>query len=319
MSRTKGNSLDYFPLDVDFFSEPRIRRLRARFGSDGPMLLVYVFCRCYGDKGYYVEIDDDFYDDASLDIGCSADKIRLMMNYLLDRSLLESKSFNTVKVLTSHGIQAQYQKSKKSTKKGIEVDGSLWILDDSETEAFVKVRHRDGNSEKMEHFSGKNEVKSGIYPQSKVKESKVNIESKVKESKEAAGPAAAPADDGMARVMSLYMDRVQNMPSSTCVGLLRGYTDNLGPDVVIHAIERALDDNKPHWSYIQAILRRYSEQGLTSMQAVQAEEVRFAEERERERKRREAKKGTATTQPVNNNRTAKNIELLRKMAGGGAK
>lgn len=172
MSRTKDNSLDYFPLDVTFFSDQRIRRLQARFGSDGPMFLIYIFCRCYGENGYYLEANDDFYEDAAIDIGCSVEKIGLMLNYLLDRSLLDSKSFNTVKVLTSHGIQAQYQKSKKGCKRDVAVDETLWVLDSEETEAFIRARSKIQNSEKKDDNSDKKDDNSEKYPQSKVKERK---------------------------------------------------------------------------------------------------------------------------------------------------
>lgn len=172
MSRTKDNSLDYFPLDVTFFSDRRIRRLQARFGSDGPMFLIYIFCRCYGGNGYYLDANNDFYEDAAIDIGCSVEKIGLMLNYLFDRSLLDSKSFNTVKVLTSHGIQAQYQKSKKGCKRDVVVDETLWVLDSEETEGFIKTRKDIINCEKKSDNSEKYNDKSEKYTQSKVKESK---------------------------------------------------------------------------------------------------------------------------------------------------
>lgn len=89
------------------------------------------------------------------------------------------------------------------------------------------------------------------------------------------------ADPGLAKVMTLYMDRVQAMPSTTCIDYLKSYTAELGADVVCHAIEKALDDNKRSWSYIQGILRRYSAEGLKSMEAVQAAEAEFERAKER--------------------------------------
>ncbi len=89
------------------------------------------------------------------------------------------------------------------------------------------------------------------------------------------------ADPGLAKVMTLYMDRVQAMPSPSCIEPLKGYTAELSADVVCHAIERALDDNKRSWSYIQGILRRYSAEGLTSLEAVQASEAEFERAKER--------------------------------------
>ncbi len=101
------------------------------------------------------------------------------------------------------------------------------------------------------------------------------------ESKSNSTRAHEAADPGLAKVMTLYMDRVQSLPSPSCVDLLKGYTAELSADVVCHAIESALDDNKRQWSYIQGILRRYSAEGLTSLEAVQASEAEFARAKER--------------------------------------
>ncbi len=183
MGRKKKAGLGYFPLDTGFFEDKRIRRLTARFGADGPLFYIYVLCKAYSNS-YYVEHDDDFCEDAALDLGCSADKIGLMLHYLLDKSLLDGTLFNTVKVLSSHGIQSQFQAIKKSLKRDVEVDGNSWILEESETEGFIKVRH-------PENKSGINADKSGINDaKEKGKENKGKDKGKRKERKE--DPAASP-------------------------------------------------------------------------------------------------------------------------------
>lgn len=179
MSRTANWSLKYFPLDSGFFEDKRIRRLCSRFGADGPMLYIYILCHTYGDKGYYLEYSDDWVEDAAQDLRCSTDKIELMLHYLLDKTLLDSTLFNTVKVLSSHGIQTQYQLSKRGAKQDIEVDARLWVLSESETAGFVKVRHFSDTSEKIPLISEKKEL---ISEKKAAKESKVN-KSKLKESK----------------------------------------------------------------------------------------------------------------------------------------
>lgn len=175
MARQKKAGLDYFPLDTMFFEDKRIRRLASRFGSDGPMFYLYILSKAYHNS-YFVNYDDDFVDDAALDLNCSTEKIGLMLHYLLDKSLLDSKLFSAVKVLSSHGIQTQYQESKKGLKRDIEVDGNSWILEESETEGFIKVLHYADKSEKNKNKSGINSDKSEINhtKESKEKESKRN-------------------------------------------------------------------------------------------------------------------------------------------------
>lgn len=177
MSRTKNDGLAYFPLDTGFFKDERIRRLASRFGADGPLFYVYVLCRAY-ESGYYVLCDADFVDDAALEMHCTTEKIELMMDYLSSRSLIRIIPLDTVKVLTSHGIQAQYQRSAKGRKRDIDVDATLWLLDSSETEGFVKVRQNENKSGNYPINPGNKPINPGNIPkvkESKVKESKGNI------------------------------------------------------------------------------------------------------------------------------------------------
>lgn len=207
MSRQKDNSLKYFPLDVGFFGDKRIRRLAAQFGGDGPLLYVYILCAAYGGEGYYVVADDDFIEDAATDLHCSTEKIGLMLRYLLNKSLLDSTLFDTVKVLTSHGIQAQYQESVKGLRRDIEVRGDLWLLDKSESLGFIKVRLNADKSGINADKSGKKADKSGINAANKIKENKTKI-------KEIDAPqSAAPTQYEI--VMNLYNDICRSYPKCT--------------------------------------------------------------------------------------------------------
>lgn len=59
MPRQQKPGLSYFPLDVDFFTDNKIRILRARFGNNGIAVYIYLLCEIYK-KGYYMEWNDDF-------------------------------------------------------------------------------------------------------------------------------------------------------------------------------------------------------------------------------------------------------------------
>lgn len=77
------------------------------------------------------------------------------------------------------------------------------------------------------------------------------------------------------KVMSYYMDHINPTPSELIASLLRDYTDELGSDVTIHAMQIALDERKTSWSYINAILNRYRTSGLTTMDAVLRSEADY--------------------------------------------
>ena len=86
--------------------------------------------------------------------------------------------------------------------------------------------------------------------------------------------------------MNLYLNRVNALPSPSCIDELKSYTEQLGADVCCKAIEVALDDKKSSWSYIKAILQSYSRDGVRSLADVQEREARREAEKAAMEKRR---------------------------------
>ena len=181
MARPKKAGLDYFPFDVDFFSDKKIKRLRASYGSDGVAVYIYMLCEIYR-SGYYVEYDDDLILDISDELNITTNAITQILNHLFSRSLLvviESKLAVPVKIITAASVQRRFQAAKKGGKREVDVAAEFWVLKNEETESFIKVRPVSGYSQKNDNYSGNNSYNS---EKKCTKESKVK-ESKVKESK----------------------------------------------------------------------------------------------------------------------------------------
>ena len=81
-----------------------------------------------------------------------------------------------------------------------------------------------------------------------------------------AGEEPPAVDPELAKVMNLYLNRVNALPSPDCVDGLKSYTKLLGADVCCRAINIALDDKKASWSYIKGILASYSRDGVRSLE-----------------------------------------------------
>ena len=171
LARPKKNGLSYFPLDVDFFEDPKIKILRARYGRDGIVFYIYLLCEIYK-QGYYIQVDDDFEYIISDDLKMDQNKAKQVLNFLLSRSLFDNTLFQSDKVLTSAGIQRRFQLAVKerARKNPIEV-GRFWLLKKGETEPFIKCALFEGSSGKVEGFSGKN---GGNSVEESLKKSKVN-------------------------------------------------------------------------------------------------------------------------------------------------
>ena len=101
-----------------------------------------------------------------------------------------------------------------------------------------------------------------------------------------AGEEPPASDPELAKVMNLYLNRVNALPSPDCIDELKSYTKLLGADVCCKAINIALDDKKASWSYIKGILSSYSRDGVRSLADVQEREARREAEKAAIEKRR---------------------------------
>lgn len=171
MARQKKQGIDYFSLDCDFFSDKKIKILKARYGADGITIYLYLLCEIYR-NGYYIIVDDDFYYIMSDDLNMNCDKVKQVLTFLLERSMFDKQLFQSDAVLTSAGIQRRFQLAVKTRakKNPIEVE-RFWLLKKEETEPFIKVTLFNDNSEIKENNSKKNNDNS---QEKSLKESKVN-------------------------------------------------------------------------------------------------------------------------------------------------
>lgn len=204
MARPIKDGLSYFPFDVDFFSDIKIKSLRARFGADGITLYLYILCEIYR-NGYYIKADEDFIDCASADLGLTVDKTRQLMKFFCKRSLFDDTLFTADTILTAKSIQRRYQEARKGSKRDIFVDNKSWLLDENETLGFIKVRPVSDNSEKNAGFSEKKSDKSENYS-TKEKESKEK-ESKGKQGGSASPTAPAPTSITREELVEKYGSR----------------------------------------------------------------------------------------------------------------
>lgn len=173
MARPRLKGLLYFPFDIDFFEDNKIRILKARYKSDGVLIYLFLLCEIYR-EGYYIKVDDDFEYIISDELGIDQNKVKQVLNFLLKRSLFDNTLFSLDKVLTSAGIQRRYQlgikERMRKSRTPLEV-GRYWLLNEEDTEPFIKCTLFEDNPGKHRVFSGKNSLNS---ENNDTKKSKVN-------------------------------------------------------------------------------------------------------------------------------------------------
>lgn len=183
MGRLRKEGNEFFSFDVDFFSDRKIKILKARYGADGITLYIYLLCEIYK-NGFYLKLDEDFEFIVSDDLNMNSDKVKQVLTFLLERSMFDKQLFQSDAVLTSTGIQRRYQLMVKSraVKNPIKVE-RYWLLSEEETETFIKVnsflnnsKNNEDNSKKNNLNSEKNDTKEKKGKEKKGKEKNIYID-----------------------------------------------------------------------------------------------------------------------------------------------
>ena len=109
MGRNKKEGLSYFPFDVDFFQDIKIRKLIRYQGSNAIAIYALILCNIYKD-GYYIRWDNELPFIISEQTGYDESYIVEVINCCLDIALFSKDLFDSERVITSFGIQDRYRK-----------------------------------------------------------------------------------------------------------------------------------------------------------------------------------------------------------------
>ena len=108
MARPRKTGLDYFPLDCDFFDDEKIVSISREFGIKGELMAIKLLCAIYR-NGYFIEWNEAIQIKMLQQLpGVSADGLNQMLNRLVKWGFFDADLFDSVKVLTSVGIQRRY-------------------------------------------------------------------------------------------------------------------------------------------------------------------------------------------------------------------
>lgn len=121
--------LDYFPFEIGFFEDIKIRKLIKFHGAKAIPVYLYLQSEIYK-NGYYLRWDDMLPYTISEKIKYEEDYIMAVINCLFEVELLSKKMYDDVKILTSKGIQERYSTICKHLKRKSTV--SLYSLISSE-------------------------------------------------------------------------------------------------------------------------------------------------------------------------------------------
>lgn len=113
MARPRKAGLDYFPFDVDFFSDEKVVCIAGEFGTKGELTIIKLLCAIYR-NGYFILWNDALKYKLKREIdGASGDLLEKVVTALVRRGFFSETLFNSDSVLTSEGIQRRYFEATK--------------------------------------------------------------------------------------------------------------------------------------------------------------------------------------------------------------
>jgi hypothetical protein len=289
--RPEIKALKYFPFDVGFFGDRKIRLLRGQHGADGVEVYMRLLIKCYASENgyYYLWKPDEDYALLAEDTGFSEEKVRLIVSTCIGRSLFDDTLYGMGNVLSSRGIQRRYFLAVREAKYRaaarnerhtlIPKDICLLTEEDffeiNKPDVWLRVADEGGLSRINPSKSRINPSKSRINPTNEMKRNEMKRDER-KHHDDDDAPAAAPLCEGGAEgrgdagvefpaVASRYMDIIGSVPPPRISAAIQGYLDCMDAAVVMDALDRAEAENKRSWSYAEGILRRHKAGGIRNM------------------------------------------------------
>lgn len=108
MARPRKQAVDYFPVVVGFEYNNKIALMIAEYGISAAAVIILLFCRIYGQQGYYypwTKKEKLLFSRAS---GLPIKLVDSMIDSALEYRLFDAAKFNSYEILTSESIQLQY-------------------------------------------------------------------------------------------------------------------------------------------------------------------------------------------------------------------
>lgn len=129
MARPQKTGIDYYPFDVDFLRDIKIRKILKACGNSSISILISLLSSIYRDEGYYVKWDPDISFLVADEVGTNEGAVDEVIRKAIQVDFFDKDLFEKYKILTSRGIQQRYIKACERRKQ-IDVFDEYILIDD---------------------------------------------------------------------------------------------------------------------------------------------------------------------------------------------
>ncbi len=238
MARPAKQGLNYFPLDVDFFEDIKIRKLQKACGVQSIPVFIYILCNVYRNDGYYCGIGEDETFLIAERFGVSEGVISEIVKKSVSVGLFDRRMFDQYQILTSRAIQERFFKAcLDCKKKSVRVTGDFLLI--SVIPELMAV-----SSGIMGVNSGRNPTKKSKVKKSKVKKRNTSLcETPCVSPKEAAAPLTSLTESIKKKIIEEWneikeLNKIKNLNGTTRQRHLKARINEYGLETIYQAIEK---------------------------------------------------------------------------------
>lgn len=128
IARPIKKGLDYYPLNVDFLQDIKVRKIMRACGIQSITILISLLSSIYRDEGYYVVWDNDMSFLVADEVGASEGAVIEVVNKAVQVGFFNENIFKDYNVLTSRGIQLRFLEAV-NRRKSIDIISEYLLID----------------------------------------------------------------------------------------------------------------------------------------------------------------------------------------------
>ena len=117
MARPLSRGIEYYPLDVDFLNDLKIKKIMKSCGPNSIAIIILLLGNIYGDEGYFMKWDEDVCFLVADAVGAKEVYVKEVLNTCLQVDLFSSELFEKFSIITSKGIQKRFFEITKRRKR----------------------------------------------------------------------------------------------------------------------------------------------------------------------------------------------------------
>jgi dnaD domain protein len=269
MARPRKDGLDYFPLDVNFLSDLKIKKIIRAYGTQAVAVVMSVLTTIYRDNGYFATYDDDLIFIIADELKLEDGYVKNVIEKLIEVDFLSKEQKEKNNILTSIGIQERYLKACERRVKTT-LNATYSLLNDSSTELPQTESTPEGSFCKQKPRStGVNDSKS---TQSKVNKNKVNknkINNNLLTSSE--------KNSDVQELVNMYQENF-GICNSLVINDLEKSLGYLDKDAIIESFRLSLEKDNPYL-YMKGIWAKWKENGIKTYAQVKHNEEQHKQKR----------------------------------------